>query len=110
MRKKIVSLLLTMVLFCGAALPAYADEADMAKVEGGMEISPEYADEVRAMRNGGIFNDEELDRMVEDFITEHKLKKENFSIGFVVSDHYYLVPTTKMANRLELRAFLSRAF
>lgn len=38
----------------------------------------------------------------------HRYK--NFSIGFVVSDHYYLVPTTSMANRLELRAFLSRAF
>ncbi len=97
MRKKIVSLLLTMALFCGAALPAYADEADMAKVEGGMEISPEYADEVRAMRNGGIFNDEELDRMVEDFITEHKLKKENFSIGFVYTatgDTWYYNPDT----------------
>ena len=95
MRKKIVSLLLTLALFCGAALPAYADEADMAKVEGGMEITPEYADEVRTMRNGGIFNDEELEQMVETFIAEHKLKKENFSLGFVYTatgDSWYYNP------------------
>ena len=97
MRKKIVSLLLTLTLFCGAALPAYADEADMAKVEGGMEISQEYADEVRAMRNGGIFDDEELEKMMEDFITAHKLKKENISIGFVYTatgDTWYYNPDT----------------
>ena len=97
MRKKIVSLLLTLIFFCGAAFPAYADEADMAKVEGGMEISQEYADEVRAMRNGGIFNDEELEKMMEDFITAHKLKKENISIGFVYTatgDTWYYNPDT----------------
>ena len=97
MRKKIVSLLLTLVFICGAALPAYADEADMARVEGGLEISQEYADEVRAMRNGGIFDDEELEKMMEEFITAHKLKKENISIGFVYTatgDTWYYNPDT----------------
>ena len=97
MRRKIVSLVLTLALFCAAALPAYADEADMAKVDGGIDITQEYADEVREMRNGGIFDDEELEKMVEDFITEHKLKKENFSIGFVYTatgDSWYYNPDT----------------
>lgn len=97
MRKRIVSLLLTLTVFCAAALPAYADEADMAKVDGGIEITQEYADEVKAMRNGGIFDDEELEQMVEAFIAEHKLKKENFSIGFVYTatgDSWYYNPDT----------------
>ena len=57
----------------------------------------EYADEVRAMRNGGIFDDEELEKMMEDFITAHKLKKENISIGFVYTatgDTWYYNPDT----------------
>ncbi|MCR5576555.1 MAG: class A beta-lactamase-related serine hydrolase [Oscillospiraceae bacterium] len=95
--RTLLCLLLGVSLLVSAAPLAWADEADMAKVEGGIEITPEYEDEVRAMRNGGLFDDEELERMVEDFITEHKLKKENFSIGFVYTatgDAWYYNPDT----------------
>ena len=37
----------------------------------------------------------------------HRYK--NFSIGFAVSDHYYLAPRSNMINRMELKAFLSWA-
>ena len=97
MRKKLVSLLAALTLLGALSVPAFADEADMAKVDGGLEITQEYADEVNAMRGGGIFDDEELNRMVEDFIAEHKLKKENFSIGFVYTatgDTWYYNPDT----------------
>ena len=33
----------------------------------------------------------------------------NFSIGFALSDHYYVKPRAKMINRMELKAFLSWA-
>ena len=95
--RTLLCLLLTLALLVSVTPLAYADEADMAKVDGGIEITQEYADEVRAMRNGGIFDDEELEKMVEDFITEHKLKKENFSIGFVYTatgDSWYYNPDT----------------
>jgi hypothetical protein len=95
--RTLLCLLLTLALLVSAAPLAWADEADMAKVEGGIEITQEYADEVRAMRNGGLFDDEELEQMVEDFITAHKLKKENFSIGFVYTatgDTWYYNPDT----------------
>lgn len=45
---------------------------------------------------------------IEIGVRYHRYK--NFSIGFAISDHYYLIPVTKMANRLELKAFLSKAF
>ena len=95
--RTLLCLLLGASLLVSAAPLAWADEADMAKVEGGIEITPEYADEVRAMRNGGLFDDEELEQMVEEFITAHKLKKENFSIGFVYTatgDTWYYNPDT----------------
>lgn len=37
----------------------------------------------------------------------HRYK--NFSIGFALSDHYYVKPRAKMINRMELKAFLSWA-
>ena len=90
--RSILCLLLTLAVFVAAALPAYADEADVAKSEGGIEITSDYAEEVRQMRGEGILDQEELDRMVETFIEEHKLKKENFSIGYCyleTGDEYY---------------------
>ena len=38
----------------------------------------------------------------------HRYK--NFSIGFAVSDHYYVKPRAKMTNRLDLKAFMTLAF
>ena len=91
-RKTVLSLLLALTLFASASLPAYADEADVAKGDSSMEITPEYAEEVRQMRGDGILDPEELDRRVEAFITEHNLKKENISFGYCyleTGDEYY---------------------
>lgn len=91
-RKTVLSLLLALTLFASASLPAYADEADVAKGDSSMEITPEYAEEVRQMRGDGILDPEELDRRVEAFITEHNLKKENISFGYCyleTGDEYF---------------------
>ena len=82
MRKTALSLLLALALFASASLPAFADEADVAKGETSMEITPEYAEEVRQMRGDGILDTEELDRLAEEFITEHKLNKDRISFGY----------------------------
>ncbi len=92
MRRNFLCLLLVLCIFTGAALPAYADEADVAKSEDGIEITSEYAEEVRQMRGEGILDTEELDRMVEAYVEEHKLKKEDVSIGYCyleTGDEYY---------------------
>lgn len=90
--KKALCLLLTLALFAAAALPAWADEADVAKGESSIEITEEYAAEVREMRGGGILDAEELDRMMDAFAEEHRVKKENISIGYCyleTGDEYY---------------------
>ena len=90
--KKALCLLVTMALFAAAALPAYADEADIAKGDSSIEITEEYAAEVREMRGEGILDSEELDRMVDAFVEEHRVKKENFSIGYCyleTGDEYF---------------------
>ena len=92
MRKTALSLLLALALFASASLPAFADEADVAKGETSMEITPEYAGEVRQMRGDSILDTEELDRLAEEFITEHKLKKENTAFGYCyleTGDEYF---------------------
>lgn len=91
-RKTVLSLLLALALFASVSLPAFADEADVAKGETSMEITPEYAEEVRQMRGDSILDTEELDRLAEEFITEHKLKKENTAFGYCyleTGDEYY---------------------
>ena len=92
MRKTALSLLLALALFASASLPAFADEADVAKGETSMEITPEYAEEVRQMRGDGILDTEELDRLAEEFITEHKLNKDRISFGYCyleTGDEYF---------------------
>ena len=92
MRKTALSLLLALALFASASLPASADEADVAKGETSMEITPEYAEEVRQMRGDGILDTEELDRLAEEFITEHKLNKDRISFGYCyleTGDEYF---------------------
>ena len=92
MRRTLLCVLLVLCIFAGAALPAYADEADIAKSENGMEITPDYAEEVRQMRGEGILDTEELDRMVEAYVEEHKINKKDVSIGYCyleTGDEYY---------------------
>ena len=57
-----------------------------------MEISPEYAEEVRQMRGDSILDSEELDRRVAAFIAEHKLDKDRISFGYCyleTGDEYF---------------------
>ena len=92
MRRTLLCVLLVLCIFAGAALPADADEADIAKSENGMEITPDYAEEVRQMRGEGILDTEELDRMVEAYVEEHKINKKDVSIGYCyleTGDEYY---------------------
>ena len=37
-------------------------------------------------------------------------RSENFVIGLALSDHYYLAPISDMANRFDVRVFLSKSF
>ena len=95
MKKRVLCLALALAMFLAAAPSAYADEADVAKSEGGVEITPDYAEEVREMRGGGILDAEELDRMVDEFLTERKLKKDNVAIGYCyleTGDEYFYNP------------------
>ena len=78
-----LSLLLCMAGFASAALPAWADESDVAGVEGGIEITDEYAAEVASMRGGSGFVDKtQLQMMVEKFIKERGINPKNIGIGF----------------------------
>ena len=94
--RKALSLLLTLLLFVSAAPLALADEGDIAPVEGGIEITEDYAEEVRRMR-GSILDDDKLSAMVDAFIAEHGLKAENVSIGYCyldTGDEYWYNPDT----------------
>ena len=96
MLRKAFCLLLTLALLAASAPLAFADEGDSAPVEGGIEITEDYAEEVRRMR-GSILDDEKLDAMIKSFIAEHKLKAEDVSIGYCYLDtgnEYYYNPDT----------------
>ncbi len=96
LRRKLLCLLLTLALLSASAPCAFADEGDSAPVEGGIEITPEYAEEVRRMR-GSILDDDELDAMIRNFIAEHNLKAEDVSIGYCyldTGDEFYYQPDT----------------
>lgn len=68
LRKKWVSLMLCLGVLLAAALPAWADEET---------TDPEAAAAVQS-----IINDKELTAMVENFMAERGISKNNFSLGF----------------------------
>ena len=92
--RRVLCLLLILALFASSSLLAFADGADSAPVEGGIEITPEYAEEVRRMR-GSILDDDELAAMIDTYLAEHKLDPEKVSIGYCyldTGDEYYYRP------------------
>lgn len=55
--------------------------------------------------NDAQFN---LGLAVELGVRYHRYK--NFSLGFSLSDHYYLIPYTSIANRFDVRVYASKSF
>ena len=55
--------------------------------------------------NDAQFN---LGLAVELGVRYHRYK--NFSLGFALSDHYYLIPYTSIANRFDVRVYASKSF
>ena len=73
--KRIFSLLLCLMLFAGASLPAFADDSS----------------------NQGVIDPAALQKLVDDFVQERGIKPENFSIGYVYTatgEEWYYNPDT----------------
>lgn len=81
--RRALAMLLTLAMLLSVSLTAWADEADVAGSDGGLEITPEYAAEVHGMRGEGLIDGEALTAMVDAFADAHNVARSNLSIGYV---------------------------